>query len=222
MVISSFYKNNTMEIYANDNLVDEFTVGPKSFTAIYILIYLERGTNFIKLHAVRECEKPSDMSELKNGDNRCLSFAIQNIALEGETKQYGPQENARQNSSPVVAFGSGFYMPENWSGILTRWMQANAIILVNSSEDSTANLNLQSLSFYRNRTLEISSDGAPAAQVAVPTSLINVSVPISLDKGVNTVRLHVTEGCERPSDKPELSNPDSRCLSVAVQNLTVT
>jgi len=117
--------------------------------------------------------------------------------------------------------GPGFYQFENWSGTPTRWMQANATLPVNSPENRTATLSLNAHSFYRNRTLEISSCGVPAAQVAVPTSFTNLSVPIHLTKRANTVRFHVPEGCERPSDKPELNNPDKRCLSVAIQNLTV-
>jgi len=60
------------------------------------------------------------------------------------------------------------------------------------------------------------------ASVAVPTSFVNVSASIRLAKGANVVRLHVPEGCERPCDKPELSNTDSRCLSVAVQNISIS
>ena len=116
---------------------------------------------------------------------------------------------------------TGYYAYENWSGISTRWMRADGTINVLSPENRTAILNLQALSFYRNRTLEISTNGMPAAQVAVPTSFVNVSVPIHLAKGANTVRLHVPEGCDRPGDMPEVNSPDDRCLSVAVQNLIV-
>jgi hypothetical protein len=128
-------------------------------------------------------------------------------------------QSISQNSSKFMSLGSGFYDIETWSGTPSRWMQADATLLVNSPENRTANLSLNVQSFYRNRTLEISSDGVPATQVAVPTSFINASMPIHLTKGANTVQFHVPEGCERPSDK--LSNDDSRCLSVAVQNLSV-
>ena len=116
-----------------------------------------------------------------------------------------------------------FYDPEMWSGTLTYWMQADSTILINSPENHTAILSLRAASFYRNRTLVISSSGVPAAQVTVvPMSFINVSVPIYLAKGANTVRFHVPEGCERPSDIIELNNPDNRCLSVVIQNITLS
>lgn len=117
---------------------------------------------------------------------------------------------------------NGFHGAENWSGTATRWMYADANIQISSQEDRATNLSMKALSFYRNRTLEISSDGVPVNQFVVPMCFINVVVPIRLSKGENMVRLHVPEGCEKPCDKPELNNPDSRCFSVAVQNLTVT
>ena len=117
---------------------------------------------------------------------------------------------------------SGFYSIEDWSGIPTYWMKADASIVVNSPENRTATLGLNALSFYRNRTLEISSNGVHLARVAVPTGFVNVSVPMHLAKGANTIRLHVPDGCERPCDIKELNNADSRCLSIAVQNVRVT
>jgi hypothetical protein len=116
---------------------------------------------------------------------------------------------------------NGFYDIENWSGTPTRWMQADATLLVYSYENRTVTLNLSAQSFYRNRMLEITSGNAPAVQFVVPTNFVNVSMPIYLTKGANTIHLHVPEGCDRPGDKPEMNNPDSRCLSVAAQNLTV-
>lgn len=134
------------------------------------------------------------------------------------------QKNKTDNSKRII-FNVGptsWHGQEDWAGVPTRWMQADAEIIVFSPENRTSSLCLRAASFSRNRTLEVSTNGALVAHVAVPTNFINVSVPISLDKGANTVRLHVPEGCERPSDIMVLNNPDSRCLSVAVQNLTVT
>ncbi|MHB8120313.1 MAG: hypothetical protein ACYDHX_16600, partial [Methanothrix sp.] len=51
-----------------------------------------------------------------------------------------------QNSSPFMSSGSGFYGLSNWSGIPTRWMQADATILVNSPENRTTTLSLRAAS----------------------------------------------------------------------------
>lgn len=117
---------------------------------------------------------------------------------------------------------NGWHGIEVWDGVPTRWMQGDAYLIVCSSANYTSELVLQALSFYRERTLEIYLNDELLAHVAVPTSFINVRVPINLFKGTNTVRLHVPEGCERPCDKQELNNPDSRCLSIAMQNSSIS
>jgi len=126
-----------------------------------------------------------------------------------------------QNSSSSMLLGSGFHDLEDKSGTPTHRIQANGTLLINSPENRTANLSLQVISFYRNRTVEVYSGNELTARVVVPTVYINVTVPVHLAKGSNTVRFHVPEDCERPCDKPELNNPDSRCLSVTVLNLGV-
>lgn len=143
------------------------------------------------------------------------------------------------SKSPRIALGSGWYGLESWNGTPSRWIAKDATVIIHSDTNHTVDLSLRVLSFLRTRVLEIYAESSLVAkktaitnfvdnrsridlvQVTVPTSFINVSVPIHLTKGANIVQFHVPEGCERPSDKPELNNPDSRCLSVAVQNLTV-
>ena len=132
------------------------------------------------------------------------------------------KNNALKNKQTLVELSSGWHGIEDWTGVLTRWMQSDAEITVFSPENRTSSLSMMAASFYRHRTLEVSSGGALAAQIALPADCFaNVSVPIYLMKGANIVRLHVPEGCDRPSSKPELNSVDSRCLSVAVQNLTI-
>jgi hypothetical protein len=148
--------------------------------------------------------------------------------FDGEAPLVNPNETPpspmaqNESDSDELVCQSGFYDMENWSNTSTRWMLADGTIVVLSPENRTATLGLNALSFYRNRSLEISSNGVHLARVAVPTGFVNVSVPMHLAKGENTIRLHVLEGCERPCDIKELNNADSRCLSIAVQNVRVT
>jgi len=129
--------------------------------------------------------------------------------------------DSSKNGKIAVAFNSDWYGIEDWSGVPTRWMQADATIIAFSPENHTTTLSLQTRSFYLPRTLEIYTGDELVVQVAVPVSLINVSTLIHLSKGANTVRFHVPEGCDRPNDIKELNNKDTRFLSVAVQNLSV-
>lgn len=136
-----------------------------------------------------------------------------------EKKQAEIQGTGQQNS---MAPGPGFYDIENWSGTPSRWMQANATFTVNSTDDQTATLSLKAISFYRNRTLEIFSGNELLARNFIPAEgFVDIVVPIHQIKGTNSFRFHTLEGCERPIDKPELNNPDQRCLSVSVQNMTI-
>lgn len=97
-------------------------------------------------------------------------------------------------------------------------MQANATLLVNSSENRTARLSLNAQSFYRNQTLEVYAGDELLTKAAIPSKVfIEIEVTIHLVKGINSLRLRVPEGCERPSDKPELNSSDERYLS---QNMT--
>jgi hypothetical protein len=114
-----------------------------------------------------------------------------------------------------ILFKEGWYDQENWNGNLVRWMNNDSQIILQSSNNTQGNLNFQTLSFYRPRTLEVYSGDELVTKVSVPTSFINVSIPLRLIKGTNIVRFHVSEGCDKPSS-------DSRCLSIAVQNMALS
>lgn len=129
--------------------------------------------------------------------------------------------NSSEKNAVLVGFDSGWYAIENMSCFSSRCMQADATITVFSLKNQAANLSLMAASFYRNRTLEISTGGRLAAQFPVPTKFINLTLPINLVKGANTMRLRVPEGCERPCDIKTLNNSDTRCLSMVVLNFTV-
>jgi len=117
---------------------------------------------------------------------------------------------------------NGWHGLESWNDIPCRWMLSDATFVVFSPDNRTANLSLRALSFFRPRTLAIYVGEELATQVAVPsTDSIDVTAPVMLAKGMNTMRLHVLEGCERPCDIKELNSLDCRCLSIAVQNITV-
>ena len=120
-------------------------------------------------------------------------------------------------------FADGWSIRENWDGIPTQWITDAAGLFWISNENRTAHITLRAISFHRPRTLEVYSGDRLTASVTVPCEyFINITAPLYLTKGKNAIRLHVPEGCERPVDIKELNNPDPRCLSIAVQNVTAT
>jgi hypothetical protein len=108
---------------------------PVSLINVSTSILLSKGANTVRFHVPEGCERPSDKPELNSTDERCLSVAIQNVAL-GERK------------SGQLKYLKGFYDTENWSGTPTRWMQADASIWIFSPENRTVNLSLNAQSFY--------------------------------------------------------------------------
>lgn len=124
---------------------------------------------------------------------------------------------------PFLALSGGWHGLEDWDGTPTRWMENDATLMIYSDENRTADLNFNALSFHRPRSIEIYVNDLLQMQTMVldpKDGFKKVIVPgISLKEGANIVRFHVPEGCERPSDMKELNNSDSRCLSVAVQDI---
>ena len=119
-----------------------------------------------------------------------------------------------------IGFSNGWHKAESWNDITTRWMYSDAFLLLNRNVDKILNLKLNVMSFCRPRTLEIYSGDLLLGRWSVPTNFVEISnVPIVPDSRV--LRLHVLEGCDRPCDHPELNNPDTRCLSLAVQNVSL-
>lgn len=124
-------------------------------------------------------------------------------------------------SSGIVL--GGWHNLECWDGIATRWMIENATIRIYSSKNRTVMLNFRALSLYRNRTLEIFSNKEPI--ITAPISSLkfsDINTQLHLTEGNNSIQFYVPMGCDRPCDTSELRNKDCRCLSLAVQNITVT
>lgn len=122
--------------------------------------------------------------------------------------------------TPFISVVSGFYDPEYWFGAPTRWIRNDAALQIYSDKNCTAHLSLRALSLNSSRTLVVYSGNSQTARISVPTDFVNVSAPIYLIRGANVIHLSVPEGCERPVDITMLKNNDSRCLSLAIQNIS--
>jgi phosphoglycerol transferase len=185
-----------------------WTMSQTGFKGIYIDSY---GFKDSGAKLVSEIKQFLRTEPLVSGNQRLYFFDI----TEYNRKM---KANSSENKKITMALASGWHDQENPH----RWMKEDGDIFVYSNLDCTANLSLQTFSFYRPRTLEVSMGDELEEQVVVPTNLFNLTVPVRLAKGANIVHLHVLEGCENPSDINELNSHDDRCLSVAVQNLIVT
>jgi hypothetical protein len=221
--VQSFYTKRTLQVSYQDTLMAKAIV-PTSFIALQVPIDLKRGTNQVRFDVPEGCNRPLDIPELNNIDGRCLSIAIQNLAIRERKDNKSLQESNVRSSTEQSSteFISGWHGPENWNGIIARWMDADAKIIVYSDENRSANLSFQALSFARPRSLQLSMEATPEVILNVTTKFANHTQPIRLTRGQNLIGFRSPEGCEKPCDMPELNSSDCRCLSVAVQNLNIT
>jgi len=122
---------------------------------------------------------------------------------------------------PFIELGSGFFELESWSKIPTRWTSDDASVHIYSVENLTTSMSFQAVSFYHPRTIQIYNGEGLISTQNIPADIIMIKTSLDLSKGENIIRLHSTEGCERPMDIPLLKNADPRCLSVAIQNVNI-
>jgi hypothetical protein len=122
-----------------------------------------------------------------------------------------------------INLNDGWYPVENWSGTPGRWITSNATLSIFSDEDRQTSFSMEALSFNRTRNLTISFPDQQQNQINVSNDFfINVSVLTDLRKGENILRFDTLDGCDSPSDIPELNTSDKRCLSIAVQNVSIS
>ncbi|MBT0732500.1 hypothetical protein KH990_03835 [Methanoculleus bourgensis] len=171
--------------------------GTKICSVVVPEYYLENNYQIIGIKT--NTWKPSDYG---SADKRDLGIQVDWVEL-----------------NPV--YFDGMYEPEHWNSIPTCWMPDNATVPMYSDGNRTIDLMFRATSFHQPRTLQIYCNNVLQGLQIVPTSFLNVSTQIQLQKGENTVRLHVPEGAERPCDIPELNSKDTRWLSVGVQNVTI-
>ncbi len=137
------------------------------------------------------------------------------------TINYTLYEMPEEPIQDFVSLDSGWADPENWSGVPTRWMTDHGRIFIYSENNQTRSFTFQASSFYNSRILTISTQQSSGEKISVPTHFITISVPVILNKGRNILRFDA-DRCITPVSLTELNNKDPRCLSVAVQNITLT
>lgn len=122
----------------------------------------------------------------------------------------------------ALAQMGGWHNLEQWDGIPTYWINGDAQLLAFARENCTARLSLNAMSFSKPRKLIIYVNGIEDLNEEIPLGFKNITGSINLNKGFNDLRLFVPDGCSRPVDNPVLMNSDCRCLSLAIQNLTIS
>lgn len=205
--------SDLLNFYASDEDIIN-----QNLSEIGISIANHYNIRYIILHKDRMTSEQLDFASYilqKSIDEKPLIFENESMLV---------YEAKKEPLNSFIVFNGGWHDLEKWNSIPTRWMSESASLLVYSNENRTADLSLHLFSFMRPRTLEIYLNERPLMMRPEISSedFVMVSVPINLNEGINIIRFHVPEGCERPCDIPELKNDDSRWLSIAVQNISIT
>jgi SAM-dependent methyltransferase len=125
-------------------------------------------------------------------------------------------------SIPSAIFLKEWHSCEDWNGSPARWMGNEAAILVPSEINRLVKINLLAISFHLPRNMEIYADGVLSHTALVSIEPTRIFVEMRLMKGISTIMFKSIEGCERPCDIAELENKDQRCLSFAIQDISIT
>jgi hypothetical protein len=129
--------------------------------------------------------------------------------------------NKSNIKQPFMLIGNGWYREEDWTNGPGRWMDGNSTIKIMSPRDINATLFFDVGSFYKNGNLHIYTNEKLVGEYIVElqgNTLKNISVPIILKKGENTVRFDSGKGVS-PLDIG--LSTDSRELSLGFQNITL-
>lgn len=198
----------------SDSLIPEGDILEQNLTDVGSSILSYYNIRYVVLHTDRISDKQF------NYKNTLLHESIRQDPqiFENDHIIVYKVENVPQKS--FISLNEGWTDIENWSGTPTRWMNSNATLFFYSDQNRTTTLSMKVSSFYRPRILDISVADQHELNATVPTGFVIVTLPVDLHKGANIIRFNIPDNCQKPSDIPGLKNPDRRCLSMAVQNIT--
>jgi len=116
---------------------------------------------------------------------------------------------------------------DNWlvgtgqrDGLPERYAEQDAQVRIVAPQTQEVTLSFFATPILKPRTLEVRVNGRVVKSVPLNATGITQSVSIArvpLNAGMNTVELHIVEGCVSPHDVSD--NPDTRCFTVGVQEI---
>lgn len=120
---------------------------------------------------------------------------------------------------PFIILKDNWHDPEEWGGVPTRWISNNATLMVYSNEKVNKTLSFRILSYPAPKNIEIYVEGSRFNKT-IPANLIDIKIPLTLEKGENIIRFSTQDECFSPA---QISNSqDTRELSFAIQNITIS
>jgi len=205
--IQSYYMDRNIDLYFNDELIDNFYVFKEGSDVYTPFLTLKPGKNTLKLHSYEKCTSIAEVT--KTRDYRCVSIRLTNITLL-------PYDEITDKTK--------FLYNKNWydkaENEEVKWMSNNGTVSLFYWNDSLKKIilefyfipfnNKKTVYFYLNDILfnvfNVSKDGGWVH-----------TAPLSLNFGLNTLKFHVKEGCIVISNI--LKNNDKRCVSIGIKDI---
>jgi hypothetical protein len=216
---------NARDFESNTPLVRELTFSDKPQNDIINQSVFSVGNSVLQYYNIRYVVLHKDSLTSEKLEN-AQSFITQcNPSLPKVYEDNMLVVYAQNRTEPVSSFmslGSGWLEIENWSGTSTRWMSSsNASILVYSDNERDTWLNFTAMSFAKKRSVLIRVNNETIASYPITTAFAEVSVPVRINKGLNNLEIVSSNGCKRPVDIVSYNTTDTRCLGIALQNITI-
>lgn len=238
ILVSSDYRWYMVRGYADNQNRAHLTSG---FSEYVVVSGTEREFLQVMLHSETDNNsilvRSGDASEsvvLNSGDTDLLQISgirpeysdnryyLYRLSVSADDEIWLQPIDFNEESDLSFNYFNGWHALENWNGVLSRWMSNNATLLVFSPDTRNATLDLNSVSFFRVRNLEIFNNNVNVKTEVVPAwSFVQITANLTLNPGENEIRFFVPEGCERPVDIPGSTNRDGRCLSLGMQKIAI-
>lgn len=159
-------------------------------------------------------------------DNKEVNLAKRLIQESLHTEQKTYEKDSlivyRVKKEPVKPFmilKDNWYALEEWDGVPTRWMSNNATLIICSNEKINKTLSFRILSHHSPKNIEIYA-GDDCFEETIPTDFTYMKIPLTLEKGENIIEFSTWEKSISPAQISD--SPDTRELSFAMQNITVS
>jgi len=203
----TFYKDRTMEIYLNNELIRTFkTKVNETREFITPILKLRSEDNIIRFHSVQGCDMPAEVGAWLN-DFKCLSFYF-----------YGIEKlNAKDLYGKLIFID--WYLEEKDKSGNFRWMSNESNINYYVSDVTKINLTFSTRSYHENRSLDIYINDKFIKKVIVNVSWVDEKIMLNLNKGDNVISFNSVSGCDVPKEI-EGTN-DNRCLSFAFKDIKI-
>jgi hypothetical protein len=206
--LQSYYKDRTIELYFNDEVIDNFSVFKEGSEIYTPILNLKPGKNILKFHSNDICTSIADIT--KTMDYRCVSIELKNITLLPYDK---------------IDKKIDFLYNKNWYDKAwnedVKWMNNNGTISLFYFNDSSKKVVLEfyfvpfiekkTVYFYLNDNLLNVFDIVVGGWVQTPQ--------ISLKSGENTLKFYVKEECITVSNISK--NNDNRCFNLGIKSLSL-